>query len=39
MAKTKAANLDMTQGSPAKLLILFAIPMWIGGVFQLMYKF
>ena len=38
MAKTKAANLDMTQGSPAKLLILFAIPMWIGGVFQLMYN-
>ena len=38
MAKTKAANLDMTQGSPAKLLILFAIPMWIGCVFQLMYN-
>lgn len=38
MKKEKAANLDMTQGSPTKLLILFAIPMWIGGVFQLMYN-
>ena len=38
MPKTKAANLDMTQGSPTKLLILFAIPMWIGGIFQLMYN-
>ncbi len=38
MKKSKAANLDMTQGSPTKLLILFAIPMWIGGVFQLMYN-
>ena len=38
MEKKKAANLDMTQGSPAKLLIFFAIPMLIGGVFQLMYN-
>ncbi len=28
----------MTQGSPVRLLILFAIPMWIGGIFQLMYN-
>lgn len=28
----------MTQGDPVKLLILFAIPMWIGGVFQLLYN-
>ena len=34
----KQASLDMTQGSPTKLLILFAIPMLIGGVFQLMYN-
>ena len=38
MKKQKAANLDMTQGPPARLLILFAIPMLIGGVFQLMYN-
>ena len=34
----KQKNLDMTQGKPTKLLILFAIPMWIGGVFQLLYN-
>jgi putative MATE family efflux protein len=34
----KRAGLDMTQGSPVRLLILFAIPMWIGGIFQLMYN-
>lgn len=34
----KATSLDMTQGSPAKLLILFAVPMLIGSVFQLMYN-
>lgn len=38
MSNTKKANLDMTQGSPAKLLIFFAIPMLIGGIFQLMYN-
>lgn len=38
MNKAKASTLDMTQGSPARLLILFAIPMLIGGVFQLMYN-
>ena len=36
--KTKAKNLDMTQGDPARLLVLFAIPMLIGGIFQLMYN-
>lgn len=36
--KEKRANLDMTQGNPTKLLVLFAIPMWIGGVFQLLYN-
>lgn len=34
----KRKSLDMTQGEPAKLLILFAIPMLIGGIFQLMYN-
>lgn len=34
----KRKNLDMTQGEPAKLLVLFAIPMWIGGIFQLLYN-
>lgn len=36
--KQKSANLDMTRGNPAKLLILFAVPMWIGGIFQLLYN-
>lgn len=36
--KQKSTNLDMTQGNPTKLLVLFAIPMWIGGVFQLLYN-
>lgn len=30
-------NLDMTQGKPAKLLLSFALPLMIGGVFQQMY--
>ena len=36
--RRKAANLDMTKGEPARLLVLFAIPMLIGAVFQLMYN-
>ncbi len=36
--KERSKSLDMTQGEPAKLLILFAIPMLIGGIFQLMYN-
>lgn len=36
--KKKNSNLDMTVGNPTKLLILFAIPMWIGGIFQLLYN-
>ena len=28
----------MTVGNPIRLMVLFAIPMWIGGVFQLMYN-
>lgn len=38
MKSNRFTNLNMTQGSPAKLLILFAIPMLIGGIFQLMYN-
>ena len=34
----KTATLDMTTGSQLKLLILFAIPMLVGGVFQLFYN-
>lgn len=34
----KSGALDMTQGNPAKLLILFAIPMLIGSIFQLLYN-
>ncbi len=36
--EAKRKNLDMTQGEPVRLLILFAIPMIIGSVFQLMYN-
>ena len=35
---SKSKNLDMTRGEPAKLLVLFAIPMLIGSIFQLMYN-
>ena len=34
----KSKTLNMTQGSPTKLLIIFAIPMLIGNVFQQMYN-
>ena len=30
--------MDMTRGEPRKLLILFAIPMILGGIFQLLYN-
>ena len=36
--KQKQNSLDMTDGEPIRLLILFAIPMLIGGIFQLMYN-
>ena len=39
MSQTKSNKaLDLTTGSPMKLLILFAIPMLIGSVFQLCYN-
>lgn len=34
----KQKNLDMTQGNPIRLIILFSIPMLIGSIFQLMYN-
>ncbi|MBQ7058487.1 MAG: MATE family efflux transporter [Firmicutes bacterium] len=36
--KTRKTSIDMTVGNPIRLMVLFAIPMWIGGVFQLMYN-
>lgn len=36
MSQNKSASLDMTKGNPASLLIRFAIPMLIGGIFQLL---
>lgn len=36
--ENKRKSLDMTQGDPAKLLVLFALPMLIGSIFQLMYN-
>ena len=35
---SSAQTMDMTHGQPQKLLILFAIPMILGGVFQLLYN-
>lgn len=34
----KNTSLDLTRGDPMKLLILFAIPMLVGSIFQLMYN-
>ena len=34
----KSKTLNMTEGSPVRLLIIFAIPMLIGNVFQQMYN-
>ena len=36
--KREKQQLDMTQGSPAKLLVKFAIPMLLGAVFDLLYN-
>lgn len=36
--KKAAQTMDMTRGEPRKLLILFAIPMILGGIFQLLYN-
>ena len=36
--KTKNKTADMTVGSPIKLLVVFSIPLLIGGVLQLLYN-
>ncbi len=36
--KKQTANIDLTQGEPMRLLILFSIPMLVGSVFQLLYS-
>lgn len=38
MAQEKFIPGDMTSGSPARHIILFGLPMMVGGVFQLMYS-
>jgi len=38
MGKDKNNNINMTEGIPAKLLIVFAIPMMIGNIFQQLYN-
>ena len=35
---TRSKTLNMTEGSPLRLLILFAIPMLIGNLFQQVYN-
>ena len=37
--KSKATDLNLTVGSPFKLIIAFAIPMIIGNIFQQLYNF
>lgn len=34
----RSGNVDMTQGSPVKLIVFFAIPMMIGNIFQQLYN-
>ena len=36
--KMKSKTMNMTEGSPVRLLIIFAIPMLIGNIFQQMYN-
>ena len=36
--KSKSSTMDMTQGSPAKMILLFAIPLFIGNIFQQVYS-
>lgn len=36
--KMKSQTLNMTEGSPVKLIILFSIPMLIGNIFQQLYN-
>lgn len=39
MVKEKTAkNLNLTEGSPLKLILLFAIPVFLGRLFQMMYS-
>ena len=38
MKREKTGTLNMTTGNPTKLLLVFAIPMLIGNIFQQMYN-
>lgn len=42
MSRTKSAHsmrvMDMTQGNPAKLILAFAVPLFIGNIFQQVYS-
>ncbi|MBQ3864246.1 MAG: polysaccharide biosynthesis C-terminal domain-containing protein, partial [Clostridia bacterium] len=37
-AKVKKQNIDMTQGTPWKVLLAFAMPLLLGNVFQVLYN-
>lgn len=39
MGKTKSSDHNLTEGSPAKLIIAFAVPMILGNMFQQLYNF
>lgn len=39
MGKTKSSDHNLTEGSPAKLIIAFAVPMILGNLFQQLYNF
>lgn len=39
MGNTKAMRvMDMTQGNPVKLILVFAVPLFIGNIFQQIYS-
>ena len=36
--KTAKTTLNLTQGRPLKLILLFAIPVFLGNLFQILYN-
>lgn len=38
MSNKKATVLDMTQGNAVKMILLFAVPLFVGNIFQQVYS-
>ena len=38
MALFKQQTTDMTKGNPAKMIMIFAVPLFTGNVFQMFYN-